>query len=282
MCIAEVRSSAWTGPPTINGETMRRRAVHLVGVTCLWGLVLIGAGCSSTPPVDTGAPELRTQGATPIHHRELELTALRAELASSRIAAAKKEAELLQLRDLIQQLRLENAESRQAVLELQGQAEQRQRDLAHAREAHTGQAQMQASQDLSVLKETVVTLAQELGQLRQDLAKPVAKDGVNRVTLSSAKSRESARHAPQSDSPQLVTAARQSASPSFTMAPMALTVTTAEPVPPSTMIVQPGDTVASLAKRYRTTVEVLRKLNALNGDGLTVGRKLILPTSLQP
>ena len=71
----------------------------------------------------------------------------------------------------MQQLRLENAESRQAFLELRDQAEQRQRDQEKMREEHERQAQAHTTQDLSVLKDTVVTLAQELGQLRQDLTK---------------------------------------------------------------------------------------------------------------
>lgn len=229
--------------------------------------LLLSGGCSSTPPVSgTGTPESRAQAAALVRDRELELTALRAEMAATRIAAAKKEAELLELRDLVQQLRLENAESRQAFLELRDQAEQQQRNLEKAREEQQHQAQADASQDLSVLKDTVVALAQELGQLRQDLAKPVAKE------------RE-----PRSDPPQRVPAARRNSSPSSAMLPMAMAMTdVVVPDSPSTITVQPGDTLPSLAKRHRTTVEVLRKLNGLKGDRLIVGRELVLPTSQQP
>ena len=69
-----------------------------------------------------------------------------------------------------------------------------------------------------------------------------------------------------------------------TMLPMAMTVIPAT-VPdssPLTVPVQPGDTLASLAKRHRTTVEALRKLNVLKGDALIVGRALVLPMSQQP
>ena len=222
--------------------------------------LLLSGGCSSTPPLSgTGTPESRAQAATLVRDRELELTALRAEMAATRIAAAKKEAELLELRDLVQQLRLENAESRQAFLELRDQAEQQQRNLEKAREEQQHQAQSHASQDLSALKDTVVALAQELGQLRQDLAKPVAKEQVK------------------------LPAARQKSSPSSAVLPMAMAVTgVLVPDSPSTITVQPGDTLPSLAKRHRTTVEVLRKLNVLKGDRLIVGRELVLPTSQQP
>ena len=204
-------------------------------MTLLTGLVLLGVGCNSTPPAGTDILESRIQPAPPVRDRGLELAALRSEMAATRIAAAKKEAELLELRDLVRQLRLENAESRQAFLDLRDQAEQRQRDLVKAREVQEHQAEAHATQDINVLKDTVSMLAQELGQLRQDLA----------------------------------------------MSPIAMTViaATVPDSPPLTVTVQAGDTLASLAKRHRTTVEALRKLNVLKGDTLIVGRALVLPMS---
>jgi hypothetical protein len=180
------------------------------------------------------------QATPPVRDRGLELATLRAELAATKIAAAKKEAELIELRDLVQQLRLENVESRQAFLELRDQAEQRQRELVKTREIQERQVQAHATEDLSTLKDRVLTLAQELGQLRLDLAKSVAKEQVK--------------------------------------LPMAMTVTASVPDSPSIVTVQPGDTLASLAKRHRTTVEALRKLNVLKGDVVIVGRELVLPT----
>lgn len=282
MCIVGVRSSAQMGRPTTNGKTMTGRAAHLLGVTLLSALVLFGAGCSSTLSAGIATSEPRVQAAPPVHDRELELTSIRAEMAATRIAAAKKEAELLELRDMVKQLRLENAESRQAFLELRDQTEQQKRDLEQARDVQARQAQGHATQDLSVLKETVVTLAQELGQLRQDLVKPVAQERVNLLKASSSKSPKASRHAPQSDPPQGIPAVQPHASRPSVLSPMALTVIAAVPDPPSTITVHPGDTLASLAKQHHTTIEALRKLNALTGDALIVGRELILPTSRQP
>lgn len=283
MSIAEARSSGQMGHPTTSGNAMTPRAFHPLRVTLLSGLVLLGAGCSSAPPARTDLPESRVQVATPVRDRGLELTTLRVELAATRIAAAKKEAELLELRDLVQQLRLENAESRQAFLELRDQGEQRQRDQEKVRGEQERQANAHTTQDFNVLKETVVTLAQEIGQLRRDLTDPVTKELLKSSNPGSSKSRESGLDAPRSNSPQRIPAARQSLLPSPAVSPMALTVT-ADGVPDafSTIVVQPSDTLASLAKRHRTTVEVLRKLNALTGDVLIVGRELVLPTSQQP
>lgn len=262
---------------------MTRRVVHPLGVTCFLGLMLLGTGCRSTPPAGTGTLESRAQVATLVRDRGLELTTLRAELAAARIAAAKKEAELQELRDLVQQLRLENAESRQAFLELRDQAEQRQRDLEKMREVHARQTHTHTSEDLSVLKDMVVTLAQELSQLRQDLANPVAKERVKFSVLGLSESSESGPQAPRSDPPQRLRAARPQPSAASALSPMALTVTDAlVPASPSTVTVQPGDTLAGLAKRHRTTVEILRGLNDLTGDTVIIGRELVLPTSRQP
>jgi LysM repeat protein len=198
--------------------------------------------------------ESRIQPAPLVRDRGLELAALRAEMAATKIAAAKKEAELLELRDLVRQLRLENAESRQAFLDLRDQAEQRQRDLEQARETLARQAHAPSTEDLSLLKGTVATLAQELGQLRQELAKSIAKEQVNLPVV------------------------RQDSPPSPALSPMAMTVTAATvPASSSIIIVQPGDTLASLAKRHRTTITALRALNGLLGDQLVVGKQLILP-----
>ena len=233
------------------------RVQSCLGMMAVSALLLSG-GCSSTPPAKTETAELQVQPVPPVRDRGLELAALRSEMAATRIAAAKKEAELLELRDLVQQLRLENAESRQAFLELRDQAEQRQRELIKAREIQEHQAEAHTTQDISVLKDTVAMLAQELGQLRQDLAKPVSKEQVSLPVV------------------------RQNLSPSSAMSPMAMTVTATVPDSSSIITVQPGDTLPNLAKRHRTTVETLRKLNVLKGDKLIVGRELILSMSQQP
>jgi LysM repeat protein len=207
--------------------------------------LLLSAGCSSTSPARVDIHESQVQPPPLVRDRGLELAALRAEMAATRIAAAKKEAELLELRDLVQQLRRENAESRQAFLDLRDQAEQRQRDAITVQPVPNGQAEVQTTHDIHVLKDTVAALAQELGQLRQDLAKSVANEQVK--------------------------------------LPVAMTVTAATVADSfSTVTVQPSDTLASLAKRHRTTVEALRKLNVLKGDTLIVGRALALPKSQEP
>lgn len=47
-------------------------------------------------------------------------------------------------------------------------------------------------------------------------------------------------------------------------------------------IVQPGDTLWSIARKYNTTVDELMRLNNLNSTLITVGQKLILPGGSAP
>lgn len=44
--------------------------------------------------------------------------------------------------------------------------------------------------------------------------------------------------------------------------------------------VQKGDTLYSIAKKYNTTVDDIKKVNNLNNDTLSIGQKLIIPTSI--
>lgn len=242
-------------------------------------VLLFTGGCSGTPPVGgTGTPESRAQAATRVRDRELTLTALRAEMAATRIAAAKKEAELRELRDVVQQLRLENTESRQAVLDLRERAEQRHTDIQNGRDAQDRLAQAHTTQQLAVLNETVVTLAQEVGQLRQELVRPVAKEPSDPSMTTPANPGEPRLPDLRVDPPQRMPSARQNSAPSSAMAPVALTVTSAVvPGPPSTITVQPGDTVRRLATRTGTSVARLRAWNQLKGDALEVGQVLIVP-----
>lgn len=47
-------------------------------------------------------------------------------------------------------------------------------------------------------------------------------------------------------------------------------------------IVQAGDTLWSLARKYNTTVEELRRLNNLTSDLLSIGQRLIIPGIVEP
>jgi LysM repeat protein len=47
---------------------------------------------------------------------------------------------------------------------------------------------------------------------------------------------------------------------------------------PQRYVVQQGDTLFSLARRYGTTVEDIQQANKLANDSIYVGQQLIMPT----
>ena len=48
---------------------------------------------------------------------------------------------------------------------------------------------------------------------------------------------------------------------------------------PATYTVQSGDTLFSIATRFKTTVAALKQLNGLSSDLLQIGQKLALPST---
>lgn len=52
----------------------------------------------------------------------------------------------------------------------------------------------------------------------------------------------------------------------------------ADAAPPDTYTVQAGDTLFSIATKYQTTVAVIKQMNNLTSDVITVGQKLLVPS----
>ena len=46
---------------------------------------------------------------------------------------------------------------------------------------------------------------------------------------------------------------------------------------PKVHMVQPGDTLFNLSRRFRVSVQVLRELNHLTSDEVKLGQKLLVP-----
>jgi hypothetical protein len=262
---------------------MRRRRSLFYLVAIVVSVQFFTGGCSSKPPVSgTGTPESRAQVATFSRDRELELTSLRAEMAATRIAGAKKEAELLELRDLVQQLRLEIAESRQALFDLRERAEQRQMEQTKERNEQERAAQSQTTQHLMVLEDTVVTLVQEVDQLRQEVTKSVEKESAKPSMPTSEKSIAPVPQGLRSDQPKRLPSTLKTPQPKPTVVPTILMMQEGgDATKASSITVQPGDTLSSLAKQHRTSVSLLQALNQLKGEVLLVGQVLILPSPTQ-
>ena len=217
--------------------------------------LLAVAGCSaSSKETSRDAADGQTSMAILLRDRETALASLRAEIAAARIEAAKKEAELLELREVITQLRKDNAASRQIILDQRQTAEVTEAELKQLR---TERDQLKLAQnepailrpENPVLRETVLMLSKEVEQL---------KKGRSQTPVSTAE-----KPAVKAD-----------------LSPAALLV---RPNVPSQdaddhrVVVQRGDTLLALARRYRTTLASIVEANALQSDRLEVGQTLSIP-----
>ena len=80
------------------------------------------------------------------------------------------------------------------------------------------------------------------------------------------------------------TAVSQAVATAAATTPVAVPQAAATPAPSATVpaqgfpyVVQIGDTLQSIAAKFNTTVEVLRAMNNLSGDQVTVGQQLVIP-----
>lgn len=218
-------------------------------------LALAVSGCAamSDRPIGSAMDESRRVTQL-VQDREKELHALRAEVASTRIAAAKQEAELQELRATVVQLRQENSASHQALFEAKRRLDVRETELAAVKTERNQPAQESSQSDLhdhklAMLENTVTSLSQELAELRQTLAV--------------------AAHTPSKDSAKRASAER--------VIPAVHVLKEGDSSKPSWITVQPGESLWSLARKYKTTIETLRMINGKVGDHVTVGEELRLP-----
>ncbi len=235
----------------------------------LMALLFGGSGCATalefSLPHET--EEVR-RAAQVMQEREQELATLRAEMASTRIAAAKQAAELDELRGSLIQARQESRESQQALLEARRTLDARQAELAALKTEREQLAQVPVQStatdsQLERLQETVASLSQELTQLKQTLV----------VTTPSLGSKSSRRGRTEKQTSRLAGVPQHSGEPIIA----ALSVIQDDRAKPTWITVQPGDSLRSLAKQYKTTIATLRTINELTSDHLRPGRTIRLP-----
>ena len=213
-------------------------------------------GCATTPDVPLRSVTDEGRHATQLmQEREQGLAALRAEMAATRIAAAKQEAEVHELRATVLQLRQENGEAHQALLEAKRTLNARETEVVAMKTERDqlAQASVQSGtteRHLTALQETVASLSQRLTELKSAmaLAKPTPADSAERQDR--AERIIPAVHILQEGTDQ-----------------SKLSWTT----------VQPGDSWWSLARKFRTTMHALRAINGRSGDHLNVGEAIRLP-----
>lgn len=246
-------------------------------------LVVGGAlltGCAG-PQVERPSGESREQVAAIVREREVELSTVRADMAATRIAAAKKEAELLELRALVAQLRQDSTETHQRMVELRQSAEARQADVQALKAERDQLLQAKHDQSLQDLKERILLLTKQLEDVRQDIGQRTAR--------TSEKASKPLTGTPAPPRPATTTPESRTVPSLFHEGPppqpeaSLLAVAAGLPFSDVTHIrVQPGDSLSSLARTHHTTVAAIRQLNRLNRDVITVGQDLLMPAITSP
>lgn len=248
----------------------------------LISMMLMISGCVTTPDVPMTSATAEAGHATQmIQAREQELAAFRADMAATRIAAAKQEAELQALRATVVQLRQENRDSHQDLMEAKRMLETRETEQAamEAERDRFAQASAQSGMNdrqLAALQDMVASLSRELAEVKSTMALAAYQSDDSRKPQHG----ESARTA-QAGRPSERQSASFSASPRDATERIIPAVhifrTDADQSKPSWITVQSGQSWWSLARQYHTTMRALRAANGRIGDHLLVGEAIRLP-----
>lgn len=297
------------------GAQLRERVAIAGEVLCLIVAVFLTASCGSVTPAPSRVETYEAQRRTDYVVRELreEAAALRAEMAATRIAAAKKEAEFQELRRQVPLLIQESSEARKAETQLrQAKAEQQQaldakqteltalrneRDqLRQAKlELQTQAVQLPPLRDalaearateatvqgrVKELESSVASLTSELEKLTGELEQ-VRKGLAGNRGKSAAKTGKPA--SAQRSPPRAKSEATSDHAPSPAAEPASRLISApASQDRPGHHIVAPGDTLGTLARQYDVTVEELKSANKLQSDVIRVGQRLTIPTAGVP
>lgn len=247
----------------------------------LIGLLLEISGCGTVPdlPVRSVTDEARSAMHL-MQEREKEFTAVRADMASTRIAAAKQEAELQELRATAIRLRRENGETHQSLLEAKRALEARETEVAVMkveREQLAGASARSGIHEpqLAALHETVASLSQELARLKETLTvvtQRTSNDGAKRNgdVFTAMKGR-------QSEDRSVARSVSRKESAERIIPTVHVLSDEADQSKPLWITVQPGESWWSLARKHHTTMNALRAVNGRVGDHLTVGEAIRLP-----
>lgn len=261
---------------------MNRTLSSRIATTCLLASAVWLVSCATSPlPSRVDTMEESRRAARMVQDRQQELATLRAGMAATLIADAKKDAELQELRALVTQLRHESAESRQAVLDANRTTEARHTEVAAPKSERDQLAVAHAQpgtsdQQLAALQETVATLSQDLAQLKH--AMTLSNAG---AVLQEPKTNE--RKVAEIKPKRQMTERRDSTplhqEPTSSHIVPAMQIVREDVGVPTQLrvTVQPGDTLSGLARRHKTTVEALQAANGLQGDQVVVGQELTLP-----
>ncbi|WP_447973532.1 LysM peptidoglycan-binding domain-containing protein [Nitrospira sp. Kam-Ns4a] len=261
-------------------------------------LGLLAAGCTAfdgsqkRSELDAARQQLNIM----LREARAESSAIREEMAKTRIAAAKQEAELQELRRQVAELRqtLEGKQveiktlrsERDRLLQVKTEQETQLVELARLRQAATEAAASQAK--LRELETVLASTTAELEQARKRLGQRQAK-GAGKPTSQPAK----AKKAGPEEAPPNPTATSQPKTAGLAPArppgspesrpPGEPTMRVADvrtaPEGVTRVTVQPGDTLWSIAHQHGLTVEALKGANGLEHDVIVTGQELLIPAN---
>jgi len=245
------------------------------------GLFITVPGCVVTPSTETREfSALRAHTETIIRHAQTDLAAVRQQLATVTVMAAKKEGELQELRDLFAQVRQDNMEASNTILSLRQSLNAKETDLTQLRELHTRievakDTPREKDQELAALKDTLGTVTDELDRLRRAVNHLSTRPSVTSGIVSSLKPTTVVPTSLASPEPTPISSSLFSFSGKIM--PAIQTDREESSRGRRRITVQPGDSLWKLARRYHMPLSALRQANGTAGDALVVGQELVIP-----
>lgn len=191
MSIAEAGSLVQTAHRTITGELVRGGVIGtLIGVVVAGGLF---AGCATVPSTnEADIQDCRARVARVIDDRDALLVAARAEIAASKIAAAKQEAEVQELRKAVGDLRRENVDSHHALTVMKRTVDKAEEEADRIRAERAQVERTKQERELSELRTTVYALTERMDRLNEQVLEAALSvtalfEGISRPTSATGK-----------------------------------------------------------------------------------------------
>jgi LysM repeat protein len=263
----------------------------LIGTWLLLALPGCGGGHLAAALADAEAA--RRHADTVVRDTAQEAAALRAELAATRIAAAKQEADdqdllarLAELRRTVEtrqgelaSLRVERDQLVKTNVELQGQLAEAVRARQVAADGGQTQSKVQA------LEAALAQVVEQLADVRRSVKQGSSKNGELRGRPSSWRS-PPLPSAPPADLRTMMDRLADGSTVSKSAAAVppaadpdrpAMTATVAVHEPDHTLLVESGDSLLMLARKHGVTVRALMEANGLVSDRILIGQRLLVP-----
>ncbi|MEO5955286.1 MAG: LysM peptidoglycan-binding domain-containing protein [Nitrospiraceae bacterium] len=265
--------------------------LSLIVVACL----ALSMGCTAgrSTPWQLETTTAKVQADNLLHENDAELSVLRRDLATARIATSKQEGEAAELVRKTALLEVDRAELRKmlaqahvAVHALEHERDELKQALTQTQALHladqnsidpTKLGRIDAHVDIKELKARMIQLTNEVAQLQQrflSMTRTTAAQPLQKSAAPPVKATTEWGSRDESSPPRIVPNAAFMASSAS-----AIRSGHAEALSPQPGLIRvlPGDSLWKIALRHATTVEKLKHINALTTDTVQAGQRLLLP-----